>query len=84
MSLPRSCGSTAERAARALSGAAWLAVMSIARYKISADPGGGGDAGGVQYLPDHGHGEVVCRLFIMSRRNKYAHFNAWKQLYFYK
>ena len=81
------CGSTAERTARALSGAACLAVMSIAsfaRYKVSADPSGGGDAGGVQYLPDHGHGEVVCRHFIMSRRNKYAHFNAWKQLYFHK
>lgn len=44
----------------------------------------GGDAGGVQYLPNHCHGEVVCIHFIMSRRNKYAHFNAWKQLYFYK
>ena len=44
----------------------------------------GGDAGGVQYLPDHGHGEVVGRHFVMSRRNKYAHFNAWKQLYFHK
>ena len=32
MSLPRSCGSTAERAARALSGAACLAVMSIASF----------------------------------------------------
>ena len=38
MSLPRNCGSTAERAARALSGAACLAVMSIVRYRLVPIP----------------------------------------------
>ena len=41
MSLPRNCGSTAERAARALSGAACLTVMfiaSFARYRLVPIP----------------------------------------------
>ena len=39
----------------------------LCQVQIGANPGGGGDTGGIQNLPDHGHGEVVGRHFIMSK-----------------